>query len=99
VQTLQWQQALERLSTTHLFGEAIIAVLSPVTRALGPIFLEQLEGAVMGAPLPLGQSLLLAWPRRAAGREHRSVRHRLRHISAPGGAGVSVAGSQGQAEA
>jgi hypothetical protein len=32
------------------------------TRALGPIFLEQLEGAVMGTPLPLDQSLLLAWP-------------------------------------
>jgi ABC-2 type transport system permease protein len=62
LETLQWQQALERLSPTHLFGEAILAVLSPTTRALGPIFLEQLEGAVIGSPLPLDQSLLLAWP-------------------------------------
>jgi ABC-2 type transport system permease protein len=62
LETLQWTQALERLSPTHLFAEAIIAVLSPTTRALGPIFLEQLEGAVMGTPLPLDQSLLLAWP-------------------------------------
>jgi len=62
LETLQWQQALERFSPTHLFGEAILAVLSPTTRALGPIFLEQLEGAVIGSPLPLDQSLLLAWP-------------------------------------
>ena len=62
LETLQWTQALERLSPTHLFGEAVIAVLSPMTRTLGPIFLEQIEGAVMGMPLPFGQSLLLAWP-------------------------------------
>jgi ABC-2 type transport system permease protein len=62
LETLQWTQALERLSPTHLFAEAVIAVLSPTTRTLGPIFIDQLEGAVMGTPLPLGQSLLLAWP-------------------------------------
>jgi len=62
LETLQWQQALERLSPTHLFGEGVIAILSPSTRTLGPIFLEQLEGAVIGSPLPLDQSLLLAWP-------------------------------------
>jgi len=33
-----------------------------MTRTFGPIFLDQLEGAVMGMPLPFGQSLLLAWP-------------------------------------
>jgi ABC-2 type transport system permease protein len=37
-------------------------VLSPTTRSLGPVFIEQLQGAVMGAPLPLGESLLIAWP-------------------------------------
>ncbi len=62
LETLQWQQALERLSPTHLFAEGLVAVLSPTTRALGPIFLEQLEGAVIGTPLPFWQSLLLAWP-------------------------------------
>ena len=62
IEMLQWQQILERLSPTHLFAEAVVAVLSPSTRALGPIFMEQLEGAVMGTPLPFGQSLLLAWP-------------------------------------
>lgn len=26
------------------------------------MFLEQLRGAVMGAPLPLSESLMIAWP-------------------------------------
>jgi ABC-2 type transport system permease protein len=60
--TLEWTQALSRLSPNDLFGEVILAVLSPDTRSLGPIFLSQLQGAVLGAPLPLGQSLMLAWP-------------------------------------
>jgi ABC-2 type transport system permease protein len=60
--TLEWTQALQRLSPNDLFAEVILAVLSPDTRALGPIFLSQLQGAVLGAPLPLGQSLMLAWP-------------------------------------
>jgi ABC-2 type transport system permease protein len=60
--TLAWQQGLERISPTHLFAESIIAVLSPMTRTLGPVFLSQLEGAVMGTPLPLVQSLMIAWP-------------------------------------
>jgi ABC-2 type transport system permease protein len=62
LETMQWAQTLERLSPTHLFGEAVVAVLSPMTRTFGPIFLDQLEGAVMGTPLPFLQSLLLAWP-------------------------------------
>jgi ABC-2 type transport system permease protein len=60
--TLEWTQALSRLSPNDLFAEVILAVLSPDTRSLGPIFLSQLQGAVLGAPLPLGQSLMLAWP-------------------------------------
>ena len=60
--TAIWTQTLSRLSPSHLFGEAMLAVLSPTTRSLGPVFLDQLRGAVMGAPLPLGQSLLIAWP-------------------------------------
>ena len=44
----------------------LLAVLSPSTRSLGPIFLDQLQGAVIGAPLPLGQSLMLAWPQGVA---------------------------------
>ncbi|MBN8957966.1 MAG: ABC transporter permease subunit, partial [Rhizobiales bacterium] len=60
--TLQWTQTLSRLSPNHLFAEAVIAILSPMTRTLGPVFLEQLQGAVMGTPLPLGQSLAIVWP-------------------------------------
>jgi ABC-2 type transport system permease protein len=60
--TLEWSEALARLSPTRLFQEVMAAVLSPDTRSLGPIFLSQLQGAVLGAPLPLMQSLMLAWP-------------------------------------
>ncbi|HVY98335.1 MAG TPA: ABC transporter permease subunit [Dongiaceae bacterium] len=60
--TLEWRQALERLSPNTLYAEVVLAILSPSTRALGPVFLSQLQGAVVGAPLPLGESLMLAWP-------------------------------------
>jgi ABC-2 type transport system permease protein len=45
-----------------LFGEAATANLHPGKRALGLIYPSQQEGALIGAPLPLGQSLLLVWP-------------------------------------
>jgi ABC-2 type transport system permease protein len=61
-ETLEVQQILGRLSPNNLFGEAMLAVLSPTTRALGAVFIDQLRGALLGAPLPFGQSLLLAWP-------------------------------------
>ncbi|HVV41731.1 MAG TPA: ABC transporter permease subunit [Nitrobacter sp.] len=57
-----WTQALLRISPNNLFSEAMLAVLSPTTRTLGPVFLEQLRGAVMGSPLPLSQSLIIVWP-------------------------------------
>jgi ABC-2 type transport system permease protein len=57
-----WTQFLMRISPNELFAEAMQAVLSPGTRTLGAVFLEQLRGAVMGAPLPLGESMLIAWP-------------------------------------
>jgi ABC-2 type transport system permease protein len=60
--TLQWQVGLSRLSPNELYGESVLAVLSPSTRALGPIFLEQLQGAVIGSALPLKESLMIAWP-------------------------------------
>jgi ABC-2 type transport system permease protein len=60
--TAIWTQMLQRISPNHLFGEAMLAVLSPTTRAIGPVFLDQLRGAVMGAPLPLRESLMIAWP-------------------------------------
>ena len=55
-------QALARLAPSTLFGEVVVAILNPTTRTLGPIYLSQLEGAVRGAPLPLAESLMVAWP-------------------------------------
>jgi ABC-2 type transport system permease protein len=60
--TALWTQFLSRISPNELFGEAMQAILSPQTRTLGAVFLEQLRGAVMGAPLPLGESVMIAWP-------------------------------------
>ena len=57
-----WSQFLLRISPNDLFGEAMLAILSPTTRTLGAVFLDQLRGAVMGAPLPLGESIMIAWP-------------------------------------
>ncbi|MGQ9735177.1 MAG: ABC transporter permease [Thermaceae bacterium] len=53
---------LSRLSPNTLYAEALTAVLNPEVRSLGPVLITQLDRAVVGTPLPLGQSLLLAWP-------------------------------------
>lgn len=60
--TIEWQQIMARFSPNQVFNEAMLAIMSPSTRTLGPVFLAQLRGAVMGAPLPLSQSLMIAWP-------------------------------------
>jgi ABC-2 type transport system permease protein len=54
--------ALQRLSPGTLFTEAVIGLLNPETRTLGPMLPSQMRGAIMGAPLPFDQSLLLIWP-------------------------------------
>ncbi|MBM3644773.1 MAG: ABC transporter permease [Alphaproteobacteria bacterium] len=59
---IQTQAGLERLSPNTLFTEAVIGLLNPETRTLGPVLPAQMRGAIMGAPLPFGQSLLLIWP-------------------------------------
>jgi ABC-2 type transport system permease protein len=56
------QQGISRISPNTLYGEATLAILSPSTRTLGPVVFTQLQGAVMGTPLPFGQSILLIWP-------------------------------------
>lgn len=56
------QLALLRLSPNTLYSEAVLALLHPSTRALGVVLPIQLQGAVLGTPLPLSQSLLLIWP-------------------------------------
>jgi ABC-2 type transport system permease protein len=55
-------QMLARLSPSTLFGEIVLALLNPTTRTLGPLYLSQLQGAVIGAPLPFSESVLIAWP-------------------------------------
>ena len=60
--TAQLEQILARFSPSTLFAEVVVALLDPTTRALGPIYLSQLQGAVLGAPLPLAASVLIAWP-------------------------------------
>jgi ABC-2 type transport system permease protein len=59
---IEMQSMLERLSPNTLFGEAVIGLLNPETRTLGPIIPSQMRGAIMGAPLPFDQSLILIWP-------------------------------------
>ena len=56
------QQAISRISPNTIFGEVTLALLNPTTRTLGPVVFSQLEGAILGTPLPLGVSLLLIWP-------------------------------------
>jgi ABC-2 type transport system permease protein len=52
---------LMRLAPSQLFTDATSTLLMPQVRALGPLTMEQLYGAVP-SPLPLGQSALLVWP-------------------------------------
>ncbi|MFW6136173.1 MAG: ABC transporter permease [Chloroflexota bacterium] len=58
----QLELSLSRLSPNALYSEAILAVLKPTVRSLGPVLPIQLHGAVFGTPLPLDQSLALVWP-------------------------------------
>lgn len=58
----QLQQALTRLSPNTLYVEATVALLNPQVRSLGLVLPSQLEGAIMGAPLPLGESIVMGWP-------------------------------------
>lgn len=62
VERTQTELAIARLSPNVLFGEATLALLNPGTRALGPVLFSQLQGAVLGTPLPFLESLLLVWP-------------------------------------
>jgi ABC-2 type transport system permease protein len=55
-------QMLARLSPSTLFAECVMVILHPTTRTLGPVYLSQLQGAVMGSPLPFWTSVMVAWP-------------------------------------
>jgi len=58
----QFELLLTRLSPNTLYAEAMLALFNPTTRALGFVLPIQLQGALLGTPLPLRQSLLLIWP-------------------------------------
>lgn len=63
---LQTAQAIGRISPNTLFAEIALALLHPATRALGPVLYSQVQGALLGTPLPVGQSFLLIWPQLTA---------------------------------
>ncbi len=54
--------ALSRISPNTLFVEAAIVLLNPTIRSLGMILPTDMQGALLGSPLPLGQSIALMWP-------------------------------------
>ncbi len=56
------QRNLERISPNTLYAEVLVAMLNPTVRSFGLLLTSQVEGALLGAPLPLGQSVLLIWP-------------------------------------
>ncbi|RWL17884.1 MAG: ABC transporter permease [Mesorhizobium sp.] len=62
----EMQQAIARVSPQTLYGEVTTMLLDPSARSVGPLFFDQIEGAVVGAPLPTIQSLLVVWPQVAA---------------------------------
>jgi ABC-2 type transport system permease protein len=59
---LEAVHAIDRISPNTLFAEIALALLQPATRALGPVLYSQIEGALLGTPLPAAQSFLLIWP-------------------------------------
>ena len=62
--TFDWEEALMAISPSHLFIGASTSLLAPEVRAVGvdPLTqLSQLQGAVLGSPLPLSESLAVAW--------------------------------------
>lgn len=56
------QQVIARISPQTLYGEVSSMLLDPANRSVGPIFMSQLQGALINAPLPTLQSLTIIWP-------------------------------------
>jgi ABC-2 type transport system permease protein len=60
---IQTQQVIDRISPNTLYAETTLALLSPTTRALGPVLVTLSEArAMVPAPLPVTQSFVLIWP-------------------------------------
>jgi ABC-2 type transport system permease protein len=58
----KFEMMLSRISPNTLFAEATIGILNPQVRTLGVILPFELEGAIIGATLPVEQSFLMVWP-------------------------------------
>ena len=56
------QQGLARISPVTLYAEIAQMILDPASRSVGPIFMSQLQGALIGSPLPTLESIALIWP-------------------------------------
>ncbi len=54
--------ALSRVSPNTLYSEAMLALLQPTLRSVGLVLPIQLQGALLGSPLPVSQSLAIIWP-------------------------------------
>ncbi len=54
--------AVSRIAPGVLFSEIVIALLHPTVRTLSFVLPVQAQGAILGTPLPLSQSVLLIWP-------------------------------------
>lgn len=50
-----------RIAPNQLFSDITTGILYPSVRSLGPLTMEQVQGAIP-APLPIDQSLMLVWP-------------------------------------
>jgi ABC-type transport system involved in multi-copper enzyme maturation, permease component len=62
VRSYEMQQAVSRISPQVLYGEITGILLDPAARSVGPLLVSQVQGAILGAPLPTMESLLIVWP-------------------------------------
>lgn len=53
--------ALNQVIPNELFNGITSSLLMPTVRSIGPLTMEQLDGAIPGA-LPIGQSMVIVWP-------------------------------------
>jgi len=58
----QTEILLARFSPVTLYTEIVLGLLNPAVRSLGLVLPIQLHGALLGSPLPMGESLMLIWP-------------------------------------
>jgi ABC-2 type transport system permease protein len=57
----QFKLGILRFAPNQLFSEITTSLLSPSVRSLGPLTMQQMQGAIPGH-LPAGQSFMLIWP-------------------------------------